>query len=656
LSNYACNSVLKKREIRLAKEYAGLKALLVSALPGGSQLLAAWEHEWRSQHGGPERDEVDGESSDAEDEGDDDAANDDEEEGDRPRKRARPTADKKSKPSSATTDPNAQERRKRGRPRKNATPLATPVNGSAPVSVAPPPVMPEQQQQQQQTGPPQYLLAAFAFFSFMRPLTPSSSSSSSGGRSQPHSHQGHVLGGTTPSSYMPTPHSASSGLDLEGLVHIFHLVVSAAVFASIVLPWLPKVLARMRSAASRVSSVPVRGRLMAKHQQVSRDTSKSPSALSSSSSVDSSRGSSDEDSPPTSPTREGRWAELSAAVDRPGAPDEAALLRRALGVRAGVVGLALQGLHKASTAPRPRMSLQRRQLEQRAWVRLGELVALSPMRDVGVRLQTYLSMRAHTDAFKASGRDLATLALLVRPLSSAKAEALWMQAKAAGPDRVRAHELLALQQLGVEQAAVRVREALEADPSAIRKAPLVVLGEMLVREGIARCAARMFVCAVRDSAAQGDEAFDDGEDEEVAEEERMMLVRAGEEASGPVRTLAKRLRRALSEAPMTAEELASASTSERGAVADSNENDNEGDEESEEVAALLSALGLFRRVFPARGVVVSAPAEEEGRIRLALRTALGAGPFERRELGVELEEMRDRAVDMVVERERGLVR
>jgi hypothetical protein len=103
-------------------------------------------------------------------------------------------------------------------------------------------------------------------------------------------------------------------------------------------------------------------------------------------------------------------------------------------VRAGFVGLALQSF----AAPRPRVSPQRRQLEQRAWVRLGELVALGPARALGARAQTFLSMRAHTDPYKPSARDLATLALLVRPLAPAKADALWAEAARAGPDRVRA--------------------------------------------------------------------------------------------------------------------------------------------------------------------------------------------------------------------------
>lgn len=54
-----------------------------------------------------------------------------------------------------------------------------------------------------------------------------------------------------------------------------------------------------------------------------------------------------------------------------GSPDEASRLRRALGVKTGVVGL-MQGVIKAARVDR---GLEMNQLEQRAWVRLGELIA-----------------------------------------------------------------------------------------------------------------------------------------------------------------------------------------------------------------------------------------------------------------------------------------
>ena len=56
---------------------------------------------------------------------------------------------------------------------------------------------------------------------------------------------------------------------------------------------------------------------------------------------------------------------------RRGTSDEAILLRKALGVSDGVAGL-MQGVIKAGRVDR---GIELNQLEQRAWVRLGELVA-----------------------------------------------------------------------------------------------------------------------------------------------------------------------------------------------------------------------------------------------------------------------------------------
>jgi hypothetical protein len=549
----------------------------VSTLPGATQLLAAWEHEWRAQHGGAERDEVDGDSEDADDDGDD-VGGEDDDEAERPKKRARPATDKKKAAAAAApvaTDPNAPERRKRGRPRKNPlpaapTPAAVPTSPTAPVTLA-------NAQPVQAAGPPQYLLGAFAFFSFMHPFSPATSSNA---RPHAHAHQGHVFGVMS----VPPAQPSHEGYGWGDLVQLLHLVVSAAVFASIVLPWLPTMLARVRAAVSRLSSGPARGRLLAKHAPP-RAASSSPSG---------SIGSSDDDTPATSPECEGRWAELSAALalSQRGTPDEAAALRQALGVRAGFVGLALQGF----AAPRPRVSLQRRQLEQRAWVRLGELVALGPARALGARAQTFLSMRAHTDPYKPSARDLATLALLVRPLAPAKADALWAEAARAGPDRVRAHERLALA-LGVDGAAARAKTVPRT------QAPLAALGDALVREGIAAHAARLFVRAAVDRADAAECAA---------------LVRAGEAASAGVRALALRFARALAG---RADDAPAEPAEEDGA------------------AAVLRALALFRAVF------VHGAGPEAA---LALRTALGVRALD----APALEDARDRAVDMLVERER----
>ncbi|KAJ2937071.1 hypothetical protein H1R20_g24, partial [Candolleomyces eurysporus] len=82
--------VLKKREIRLKQEQNGLKAL-VCGLVGGPALLKEWEQRWRERFGGEEKDEVEGDEAEDYDSDDEDADEGDEEVG-KKRKRAKTSA------------------------------------------------------------------------------------------------------------------------------------------------------------------------------------------------------------------------------------------------------------------------------------------------------------------------------------------------------------------------------------------------------------------------------------------------------------------------------------------------------------------------------------------------------------------------------------
>ncbi|EEB96581.1 hypothetical protein MPER_04263, partial [Moniliophthora perniciosa FA553] len=91
---------------------------------------------------------------------------------------------------------------------------------------------PIQPQQQQQPASSQYLLAVFALFSFFN--SPFASSSSPAYAPPNHSHTGMVL--THDAAPMqPIVH----GWTWHEIIQAFHLLVSALVFCSIVLPWLP---------------------------------------------------------------------------------------------------------------------------------------------------------------------------------------------------------------------------------------------------------------------------------------------------------------------------------------------------------------------------------------------------------------------------------
>jgi hypothetical protein len=412
------NSVLKRRENRLRHEQSGLKAL-ISGLVGGNALLKEWEREWKERFGGEEKDEIpleqissmrtaddDDEDDDGSDGEGDDADDEEGGSGGRKRKRAKvekaPAASKGGKKEAATKaaapasagsntttvtlpDGTVVEKRKRGRPRKNAAPLApaAAATNAAFVKVEPHTgvaiaVAPQQQQHGGGGGQAQqYLLATFALFSFFNsPLT--SSSASSWGSSHSHTHsqhssqepgQGHVL-----SSHPPTAANGTMGLDgLEGwgwreVIQAFHLVVSICVLASILLPWL--------GGAFGFGGVVPKFRFL-------RTASAGSDTLSASSrsNVAAAKGSASEKSktkatPTPAPERpatvkgDAHLDALKKALSFPsrGKSDEDENLRAALG------GASLLSLSSLRWGKKDEV---RRLLEHRAWMRLGELVVLS---------------------------------------------------------------------------------------------------------------------------------------------------------------------------------------------------------------------------------------------------------------------------------------
>ncbi|KAJ7825229.1 hypothetical protein B0H14DRAFT_3468718 [Mycena olivaceomarginata] len=227
--------VLKKREARLARELTGVKTLL-GGLVGGRELLHEWEREWAARFGGPETDEAS--------EGGTGAADKDAEEGEEEsdedgtsvgRKRKKPKVDPaaaKPKPKAAAaaaaapTPTPADGEKKRGRPRKvmplPASALASPLSMSVPMQEAAP--------QQRQ-----YLLGVFALFSFFANANVSGSPAH-------RAHEGHVLTRVVPVRIE----------DTIGLLQAFHLLVSAAMFASVLLPIGKSVYSHLRRGASAV--------------------------------------------------------------------------------------------------------------------------------------------------------------------------------------------------------------------------------------------------------------------------------------------------------------------------------------------------------------------------------------------------------------------
>lgn len=345
--------VLKKREARLKREQNGLK-LLIAGLVGGPALLKEWEHEWKEKFGGEEKDEIEGEEAEPmsdDDDGDEEGDGDDD---GRAKKKAKvikaPKKETAKKPViQPTVDASGAivvpEKRKRGRPRKVLVPAPSPTSPEDNSSLVPPGDLVMQPMVQDRQGQPvqQYLLATFALFSFFNsPFTYSATS-----QPHPHSYSGTVLSHTSVAASSSSV--VSSSYEWRDFIHAFHLIVSALVFFSIVVPWLPRTFKRTRLVSvvfSLFSSY-------FPHSDIAQVPQHSVQR------------------PPPSPVADPTTLLDALAHTRRGAPDEAYQLHAALGVPAGILGL-VTGWRRSGGE-----GFERKGLEQRAWVRLGELVALN---------------------------------------------------------------------------------------------------------------------------------------------------------------------------------------------------------------------------------------------------------------------------------------
>ncbi|KAI0360421.1 hypothetical protein OH77DRAFT_1418340 [Trametes cingulata] len=679
--------VLKKREARLKREQDGLKSL-ISGLVGGPALLKEWEREWRERFGGEEKDEIEdddaGGSDDEEGDGDDSDGEDEEGRARKKAKVARPP--KKEKPYRPPPPPPVPgvpgavpEKRKRGRPRKNPlppTPVAVAPTQPSPMVAAPQATMatvfsaeqplqetymqgmPQQPVPGQQSQ--QYLLAVFAFFSvFNSPLTSSHRSHAS---SHAHTHHGQVLTPYSPTeTQMPVP--SSTGYGLHEVVQVAHLLVSALVFFYVLVPWISSAL-KQSSYLTRLSSIFARS---------GKDVSPASAQHKAS-------------------TRAALMAALSPAAR--GCDDEPAQLRAALGVSTGVVGL-LQSVIKAARKDR---GIELNQLEQRAWVRLGELTAFDGSIGITTRLQTFWCMSWHISPFAASTTDLSTLALIIRPVSASKATELWERARQR--EFLRAHEKIVLNNMTVEGAAdwlAKWRRWHETErkgrcTACEKRTPLGILAAILIRERLRKHAASLFVRTVvraEDASRRANPSYEsDDEDEEPLykynaerdyqeEQERKETIEAGKSIGGRTAELAMLLERIWDTGFHTSEDVLPAfrpranSASGRNPDVDADCEDEEdlASQDEAEIRALLTATLIYRRIFPstipacAPGVAAfvlsppPSPSRRNARLHMALRTALGSpafeygadGRLEDPELGAALEDARDRVVDMLVD-------
>ncbi|THH30548.1 hypothetical protein EUX98_g3636 [Antrodiella citrinella] len=661
--------VLKKRESRLAREQDGLRSL-ISGLVGGPALLKEWDREWREKFGGPEKDELEDNigSAAASDDEDGDGEDSDEDGDDRrAKKKAKVVkAPKKEKVAKATPTPAVPitpgvlpEKRKRGRPRKNPlppAPLISPlVDPSSMVNPNTEPSGAGSQPEQPAQPAPQYLLAAFAFFSiFNSPLASSYTRQSA----HPRVHHGMVL---TDHPSTSVPHLSSTFLGLgystHDLIGAFHLLVSTLVLFYVVMPW-------FSGALKRNAVVSLLERLPSYLDLTPNKKSSAPTA---------------EHIHMVSGTTDRNRSSLTDALmlSRRGASDEAAQLRKALGMSTGVIGL-LQSVIKAARIDR---GIELNQLEQRAWVRLGEIVALNATLPSTTRIQTYWCMSWHIPTFKACTTDLSTLALIIRPVSHAKASELWDEARQR--DVLRMHERVVLSTMSVDEAADllekwrlwREGERKSRCAACEKRTPLGILAAIITRFKLRKHAAAMFVRTVvphgqRDE--DGEEVLYDAEKEQKDEEEMRDTIEAAKSIGGRTADLAVLLERNWDSGFCPQVDVLTSSHPEDGDHDDEHceEEHDLADLDAQEIRSLISATLIYRHIFPSSfpsiGPAVSlilspppSPSRKNIALHTALRTALGSAAFDYVEgrlddptLGGALEDARDRVVDMLVELER----
>ncbi|KAG1745076.1 uncharacterized protein EDB91DRAFT_1122313 [Suillus paluster] len=632
--------VLKRREIRLRREQEGLRTLILG-IHGAEPLLAEWDHEWAKKFGGPERDEIDNEveayeGSDEEDGDGEDEGDDSERARKKPKVTKAPAAKKEKHPivpvAAAAPAPIIEglpgvvpEKRKRGRPRKVQPGAPAPIVVAAPVVLSSPVAAPIQGDVTMQAQPQQYLLAVFALFSFFNsPFT-------STGASHPHTHQGSVL------SADPTPVAAATSWSWSSAVQAIHLLASVLVLVTILVPWVPLPGYIQRDKIMRL--IPFSHLIYSQAALATHELIEPPSPPLS---PDVSDSESDGDSTSTERTtrQEQSKSPLSDALAQRGSQDEYEALINALGLSTGALG-AVRSIFTRRKVNEGSDS----ELERRAWVRLAELVTLHPSSAPALlRLRVYLRL---SSLIGASGKtthqacDLATLALLAHSLPiiyiQDRSQRLWNRARVGV---VRPYERLVLKTLSLEDAA----RTLASTSPTTSLTPLGTLATTLLCQRLRSHTSDLFVQTVTRSHASALSQSQDADQEAQWHE----TVSAGRSLSGPVSAISDSFAKVWESGVLNVKDL----------IVD-----------DEDIKTVLSTIVLFRRIFPSRilccdtdnnevSFILSPPPSPPARgpqkeVVMQLRRALGSSVFEEQsEDRDELEDARDRAVDMLVEYER----
>lgn len=715
--------VLKRREHRLKREQDGLRTLIKS-LVGGPALLKEWESMWRERFGGPEKDEVEGEDGEADDEDEDEDADEDlDEEGSiSGKKRKRTKVDSKKKGALATsvgqaqstspphahsfaavsapstmTGPPAPEKRKRGRPRKNPLPSSAPLVGTGgiqdvfsmqqiiPTSNMQMEIDSQSQQSttttqqpqmivQQQAQPGQYLLAAFAFFSFFN--GPTSFYKASGGSDHnqqgphEHTHSGTVLGSNYDTGVLyETTSIRTFSWGWHDVVQILHITVSFLLLLSIITPWLPRLLQGRISHLIPRALKPLLGSSFVSYPEPRGGRNGRPVSPSSVREVSDDENASEEEKADSY----ARMVLLAAIRDgRHSSPSqEAQMLREALGLGSGSFGLlfSLSRFVGSSRKSSSRFGLERRMLEQKAAVRLGELAALDSMlinlfltiihsflfvasTSIADRIQVYLFAFKFLSTFTASASDLATLALVVKPFWRTKAVSLWSLAlnRAQGkgslrPQISKAHETFILESMSVDDAVKAIVKldyansaqlyqspsiaedsdsdsgSCDSDDLYDMSSPLAILAIRIVRDYVRNHAERVFLQTVSEEVLIG-ERTGAGERQEN-EYDLGRIVSAGRTLDSQTSLLVELFDRICNP---TSLHLAHPSSMQD--VTDPEEElNNACDAEANHISALLHAILLYRQIFPSTLLSIPSRGDDDCKAAAASSISISLTPM-----------------------------
>lgn len=262
------------------------------------------------------------------------------------------------------------------------------------------------------------------------------------------------------------------------------------------------------------------------------------------------------------------------------------------------------------------------------------LIQLTEKTSFASRLFTIYHLRAHLPWFSASAGDLTTLAMLLCPIAKGRASSIWDAARNNGltQGRACAYERLVLQSVSVDEAAAIVKVA----PKEPRYTPIGVVACSLVLQRLKKHLAAMFVGSVIPLQLDSDGAHT------REEEARGVTVDSARSLGGKFAELGEAFE-----------------TVWNGGSVDVDCQVGEGLEG--EIRTLLTAIVLYRKIFPSAvlgsdgegvSILLSPPpspsfADREGG-GYELRTVMGRKVFDEE----EIEEARDRVVDMLVASER----